>query len=124
MTKALEQDLPDGLPESMRRLIVIPDGTAKLLFWEWGPDVGPIETRMFYYRVFSTYVICLYVSLVAFHLGPEDKESHYSITLEGTLPLSSRASHHRREATCQTPHTLDEKGSPGMKACVSLPWAY
>ena len=65
MTKALEQDLPDGLPKSMRRLIVIPDRTAKLLFWEWGPDIGPIETRMLYYRVFSTYVIRLCVLLVA-----------------------------------------------------------
>ena len=123
VTETLEQDLPDGLAEPLRCLIVIPDGTAKLLFWERGPDIGAIEARMLYYRVLSTYVISLYVSLVAIHLESEDKESHYSTTPENILPLSSRASHHRREATCQTLHILDEKRSPGMKACVSLPWA-
>lgn len=123
MTETLEQDLPDGLPEPIRRLIVIPDGTAKLLLWEWGPDIGAIEARMLYYRILSTYVIRLCVSLVAVYLGSEDRESDYSTTPESILPLLSRASHHPREATCQTLHILDEKRSPGMKACVSLPLA-
>ncbi len=123
VTEALEQDLPDGLAEPMRGLIVIPDGTAKLLLWERGPDIGAIEARMLHYRVLSTYVIGLGVLLVAVHLGSEHKESHHSTTPKNILPLWSRASHHRREATCQTLHILDEKRSPGMKACVSLPWA-
>ena len=123
MTETLEQDLPDGLAEPMRRLIVIPDRTAKLLLWERGPDIGAIEARMLYYRVLSTYVIGLCASLVAVHLGSEDKEFHDSNTAESILPLSSRVSHHRRGATYQTLHILDEKRSPGMKACVSLPWA-
>lgn len=107
----------------MRRLIVLPDGIAKLLLWERGPYIGAVEARMLYYRVLSTYVKGLCVSLVAVYLGSEDKESLYSTTPGSILPLSSRASHHRLEATRQTLHILGEKRSSGMKACVSLPWA-
>lgn len=49
----------------MRRLIVLPDGIAKLLFWESGPNIGAVEARILYYWVLSTYVKSLCVSLVA-----------------------------------------------------------
>lgn len=81
VTEPLEQDLPNGLAEPMRRLIVLPDGTAKLLLWKRRPNIGAVEARMLYYRVLSTYIIGLYIWLVAVHLRPEDKESHYSTAL-------------------------------------------
>ena len=107
----------------MRRLIVFPDGIVKFLLRERGPDIGAVEARMLYYRVLSTYVKSLCVSLVAVFSEFEDKESRYSTTLGNILPLSSRASHHLLEATRQTLHILGERRSPRMKACVSLPWA-
>ena len=46
MAEALEKDLPDGLAEPIRRLVVLPHGIAKLLFWEMRPNIGAVEAGM------------------------------------------------------------------------------
>ena len=64
LTETLEQDRPDTLAELAGLLIIRPDWTPEVVFWEVGPDIGTVETGELYDWILPGHIEALF-SLLA-----------------------------------------------------------